>query len=289
MRKMRKRFGTTPWLAAACMLLLAVMIIHTGGPQAYAARPAHTFTGEQLYRGLILGHGQVADLIPQVRDHYRLSNFVTTVPELQLAETVHDRIISSISAADPGFFQRFGTLIRSGDHIRISQAFQHAQGVTLKAIGAIPEVQELRARYNEDPSLREVMLDDLRNLDSQARLTEIQLQDAADAVLVATLPVGDVGAPVRDEVASITIVAAAAIIAVAAIVITVVVASAYATAINVAGAINFALAIFATVTAGLTAPGDTSLLMEELVHSVAVNLAGPGSRLSPARDAQPVN
>lgn len=270
MSRMRRRFATYSWFGAACLLLLVAVLIHSGAPQAYASKPVRAFTGEQLYRGLVLGHGEVADLIPQVRDHYRVSNFVTSVEELRLVEAMQDRMIASIDEMDPNFFREFRKMIRSGDHLVISEALAKARRVTVNSIGAIPEVQELRSRFSQDPSLRDQMLADLRQLDSTNQLTEADLTAAAD-ILLAGLVDGLVDGPYQEDAIVAVFVAALAVL------VTVAVAFAYATTINVAGAVNFYTAVAATttitVTNGLTEPGSTSLSMEELIQSVSVQLA----------------
>lgn len=266
MSRMRRRFGTIPWLGTACLLLFAAVLIHSGAPQAMADRPVYSFTGEQLYRGLLFGDGPVAEVIPQVRDHYRVTNFVTTVEELQLVRATQDRIISAIDETAPEFFRDFRSMIRSGDHFMVQKALREAADVTLRAIGSIPEVKELRARFAEDPSLRDQMLADLRSTDPEYQHTDEEFATAADILLAGTFAE-------EDHLASIVavFVAAAALV----VTITVVLALSYATAINIAGAVNFYAALVATtaVTAGLTDAGTTSLLMEEMVQSITVQLA----------------
>lgn len=270
----RERFGTRGWVLTVCAVFSAFFILHGGGFVAAAqAAEARPYSGEELYRGLVLAHGPVADLIPEIRDHYRVTNFVQDDDDLKMIEAAQDRIIGAIHDNHPTFFVDFADMVQSGDHLKIHQALEWASEVTLDSVSSLEEVQQLRQETEADATKRQDLLDEMKSAEGAEQLDEKDLDYGAELLLADTLEAIESPSP---RVAFISIVAV--IVAVAAIVaaITVVAAQSYALALNVAAAINVAAAVVAWVevyTPENKNVADSALFEEQMIDSVATQLA----------------
>jgi SdpC family antimicrobial peptide len=89
--------------------------------------------GETVFRGGLLDDGPVARLLPEIwenpvimgyRDHADLTGQTTEAVQL---------LIAALRAQAPTFFDRFGTEMQSGDHIRILRAIDEG-GDRLKKV-----------------------------------------------------------------------------------------------------------------------------------------------------------
>lgn len=274
LRMTRQRFATPHWVLAVCTVFAAFFILHGGGfvaaAQAAAVRP---YSGEELYRGLVLAHGPVADLIPEIRDHYRVTNFVKDADDLKMIETAQDRIIDAIRDNHPTFFVDFADMVQSGDHLKIHQALSWASEVTMDSVSSLEEVQQLRQQTKADATQREALIEEMKNAEGAEQLSQEDLDYGAELLLADTLDAIESPSP---KVAFLSIVAV--IVAVAAIVaaITVVAAQSYALALNIAAAINVAAAVVAWVevyTPEKSNIADSALFEEQMIDSVATQLA----------------
>ncbi len=270
LRSVRRSFGTPPWIAAICVALAVFVTRATDTSGADRLRASARFSGVDLYRGLVLAHGPVADLIPEIRDHYRVTSFVTDPEHLQLVEAVQQRILQAVAAVDPAFFATFAALVRSGDPLAIQRGLELAAGTTLAAIAGIPEVQQLRQRAREDPGVRQRILSEIRAVEGLERISDEDLGLAVDLILADSLDLGARGNVAPDGSIVVIIVAVAAIVAA----VTVVAAQSYAAALNIATSVNIvAAAVFWVTIFVADINAGSRLLQEQLVHSVATLLA----------------
>jgi SdpC family antimicrobial peptide len=148
----------------ACVSLAAFGLTTTGCSEvagivapAEAAPAAASYSGEELYQGLVLGWGPVAEALPFVRQHYSVTRFENDPAQLQLFEAVQARIVSSIATERPDFFGRFAERIQSGDHFEIDKALREASEVTAVAVRSMPEMESLRAELATNQELREAV------------------------------------------------------------------------------------------------------------------------------------
>jgi cannibalism toxin, SdpC family len=95
-------------------------------------------TGEQLYRGIILAEGPVADLLPELRDNMKMENFISDKGQLAEISKANDQVIETMKKLSPGFFDTFKKDIQSGDHLRIRGALESALKVTQAALSTMP-------------------------------------------------------------------------------------------------------------------------------------------------------
>lgn len=136
MRSSRSHWSI-PWqfVAVATAIVVAAM------PNLSYAQKAQVYTGEQLFKGLYLGQGPVADLFPEVwegAEEYREHAIpAEDMQEVMLALSDYaDTMIEDIAAANPGFFSSFAVEIQSGDHLRIEAAVLDGAYKLVEAIAA---------------------------------------------------------------------------------------------------------------------------------------------------------
>jgi len=84
-----------------------------------------SYSGEELYTGIIFGYGRAGGLVPTV------SSYVDQSIELSAAQRQRiDAVIAEIKASNPDFFNQFARDIRSGDHVVIRAALERALKTT---------------------------------------------------------------------------------------------------------------------------------------------------------------
>ena len=103
-------------------IILIISIFTLGLPcLAQSSSTKLGFTGEQVFRGILFGEGEVAKLFPEIWDN-----------DSQLEESeqgqisVKEEIISFIKIQYPDFMDWFGQETQSGNHIRIQKALDEA-------------------------------------------------------------------------------------------------------------------------------------------------------------------
>lgn len=127
------------------------------------------FTGKDLYRGLLFGHGEVASLFPEVYDNPEVLSDRTleaadqqiesmdreeirrtyeevkaTSPE-EYRRAVHslaDSLMGHIQENSPGFFRRFERRMKSGEPLKVQKALVSMSEVTFPAMAATLKVPE---------------------------------------------------------------------------------------------------------------------------------------------------
>ncbi len=145
-------------VAALTAPILAVVMVGCVGqpgsgsaavaPTAAAATTAATsgYTGEQLYRGIMLLHGPVADAIPEIRDNLKLENFQTSPKTLATVRRAEDKIVALVRSSKPEFFDAFKAQMESGDHLVIQKGLWDAGLVTQAAVDGLPGTKAAKAR-----------------------------------------------------------------------------------------------------------------------------------------------
>jgi len=85
-----------------------------------------TFSGEQIYRGLLLGEAPVSQFFPEI--------WAKGDRGISGMEEMDEQVIAQINAEDRTFMGRFAVEMQSGDHLRIETALQEAGALTIKAM-----------------------------------------------------------------------------------------------------------------------------------------------------------
>jgi len=91
------------------------------------------YNGESLFRGLILGAGEVAKQIPEINKI--ISTLEISPIEAKAVTDLQDELIASVNKLDPSFLTTFKTEIQSGDRSLITKAFADSKVILTKALG----------------------------------------------------------------------------------------------------------------------------------------------------------
>jgi len=239
----RTWFARSWFLIPLCAVFLGFVVLDGTGLAAPARPSSPAFTGPDLYRGIILAHGPVADLIPEIRDQI-LPPRVAQDRQLRRAmEMFQDRLIEEIGLTHPQFFDDFAAAMRSGDHLTVQEGLETAARVTLDTLSNMHEVAALRAALKEDPGRMRAFVDALRQNPQAAGIDDATIQKAIELAIARGLEQADAPQDPYTVDSSIVVV----LVAVAAIVaaITVVLAQSYAATLNIATAVNVAVVVVA--------------------------------------------
>jgi SdpC family antimicrobial peptide len=129
---MPRRFAI-PLLAALAAALAACA---DGGSPAGLTQPvAHAqFSGEDVFRGVVLGDGPVAARLPELWSGYALDDSRWTPAHRAAMDRARQRLIDDVRAVDPTFLARFGAALQSHDPLRVQGAMEESRGVLMSAV-----------------------------------------------------------------------------------------------------------------------------------------------------------
>ena len=96
--------------------------------QTPAAATQATFTGEDLFTGLLLGYGPVADQHPDLT----AAAITGTTPQHQAEFVTH--VVEAINQLDPTFFDTFAADVTSGNPVHVDHAFQAGEEILHTAL-----------------------------------------------------------------------------------------------------------------------------------------------------------
>lgn len=105
----------------ATTIILAISLI--GMPQR---AEASTYTGEQIFRGLIFGEAPVAGLFPEFWSSDNTLQALSTQAQIDSWNALKEGVVSTIKAQSPNFMNQFGTRIQSGDPVQVQAALVNA-------------------------------------------------------------------------------------------------------------------------------------------------------------------
>jgi SdpC family antimicrobial peptide len=106
------------------LTVVIVILLTLVFPSTYlvsAQSSSQSYTGEEIFRGVLFGDGPVAVLFPEIWDDQKNNRNSSDWADLR------EQVISEIKVNDAGFMARFGTEMKSGDHIRINTILSEAR------------------------------------------------------------------------------------------------------------------------------------------------------------------
>lgn len=166
--------GMQTAISRCATLMVAVGVCALGSQVMSQERHLESpeYTDQELFHGLVLGHGPVAQRIPALAELAAIQDQLPRDVAARLEgpiERFHQRLIATVAAQESAFFSTFGAAIRSGDHLRIASMLRRARRLVVSAIESLPEVRELRRRIKSDPTLRSKMLKGLESEEPRAK------------------------------------------------------------------------------------------------------------------------
>lgn len=148
---------------------------------AIAAEPVATgYSGEDYFRGLILGHGPVAAKIPEIRQQRELSQLALTSEQWASINSVNDQLVALVGEKNPGFFDGFKAEIESKDHLRIQDALHQGAATMLEAMLASPQGPAMEELV-KDPEKLDAVAVSLQQAHQDGQVTMEELTAAVEA------------------------------------------------------------------------------------------------------------
>ena len=154
---MTKKAGKNSYLqffhSAVCTFLILTITL-LGSPivgKGQGAPPS--FTGEQIFRGVLFGEDPVAHLFPEVWSSEQVSEQLNTKEKVVAWDAVKEQVVTHVKATDPTFMDEFGVEMQSGEHLRIEAALKEAsQKITtaMQSLGAMNSDGSLSTEYQGD-------------------------------------------------------------------------------------------------------------------------------------------
>jgi SdpC family antimicrobial peptide len=130
-------------------LIIAIAVV--GIPfTASAQSSSQSFTGEEVFRGVLFGEDPVAKLFPDIWASDEVAEQLNTKEKIKAWEALKEQVISHIKTNDPAFMDRFGVEMQSGSHLRIQNALTESSDkitTALKALGAMTPDGEFNSSY----------------------------------------------------------------------------------------------------------------------------------------------
>lgn len=123
---------------------------NAGGNDRPHASVLHTASGAEIFRSVVLLAGPLTDSL------HETARLAASQPNMSPAVSAvvadfNDRLVQNMQNIDPLFFAQFSTEMHSGNPLRVDSALGAASGLAVRAMRALPEVQQARALREQDP------------------------------------------------------------------------------------------------------------------------------------------
>lgn len=110
----------TSWIKSISVFLVILLLVNTSSVFAKGNVDLANYTGEELFKGIVLGEGEVAKLFPEIWSKEMLE--LTSTPEAQ--ESINT-ILIEIKDKEPTFFEEFREAVYSGNHLHIQEVLSN--------------------------------------------------------------------------------------------------------------------------------------------------------------------
>ena len=121
--------------AVVATLLAAALALAVLAPLASARGVPEDVEGRDLFRGLLLGTGEVADALPEV--------FGKVPEQPEEARKAEELLLAQAEELDPEFFDSFAERISSGDHVLVDEALNEGSALLNEVVADGRILEEL--------------------------------------------------------------------------------------------------------------------------------------------------
>jgi SdpC family antimicrobial peptide len=261
--------------ARQCMCVVGILLMacsEVTDPPVTASHPP-TYDGPTLFRGLILGNGPAADFLSARSGTPKLADLVKDPAQLARITLFQDRLISSISKVNPGFFTEFGRAMSSGNHTRIQAMYRKTADVMLRTVLTLREASDLEAALADRQAVDDAVSKQLATIDRNSPREQRAVRDVVEALYASVNGPKD-GQGERPSFMMKEVDGGGGgggggcvYVYLAAVYV--------AAAVNVAVVSNYvvAIAIGTYLAVGTTSTPTTQLAQERMVHAIATHLA----------------
>lgn len=110
---------------------------------------AKSYSGEELFRGIFMAEGEVADKI-SIFDKMPIRQQLQTNDSLRIKyKTELDEIVAAIKVEQPNFFTDFEKEITSGNVLKVQSEFHHASKILIETLFKLPKYEKAFAKANK--------------------------------------------------------------------------------------------------------------------------------------------
>jgi SdpC family antimicrobial peptide len=108
-------------------------------------RPSNSsasFSGEELFRGIIFMDGPVSDQIPELKEKTEIKKiFAKDQSQEAQVRKMEDLIIMAVNKYDPRYFKEFRSVMTSGDPVRINEQLNKTEDVVIRSLASYLDIK----------------------------------------------------------------------------------------------------------------------------------------------------
>jgi SdpC family antimicrobial peptide len=120
-----------------------------GIPRPAFAQSSQSFTGEQIFRGILFGEPPVSQLFPEIWAGDAARQSLDTKDKIIAVNELKEGVVAEIISSDPAFLSYFGQEMQSGDHLRVQAALREA---SQRMFAAMQSLEYLDSEGNPEPN-----------------------------------------------------------------------------------------------------------------------------------------
>lgn len=148
--------------------------------------PDQKLTGEEFFRGVMLGEGAVAQRVPEIKKVYAVDYSSMNAKTAGALSEFNDDLVETVRKKRPGFLKRFREVMTSGNPVEIRKGMQEANRILLNSLYDIPGVDKAAEKMKEDPERVKAMMEKAGSGGSD--LTQEELEEVMHLFAAGNLP-----------------------------------------------------------------------------------------------------
>ena len=109
-------------------------------------------SGQEYFKGIVLGYGDVAKEIPEINDYLKISLYVTDDEAFEAITAFNDGILEKMDEKNPSFFAEFKKAMESENHITVQNSISNGSDFFNELRNkTVNEMADSRAKYTPLP------------------------------------------------------------------------------------------------------------------------------------------
>lgn len=120
------------------ILIFSLLFMTSCGRVSTEEKPLLTksYSGEEIFLGLIFGEGEVAKLFPEIWESAEILEMraEVTPEQAEVLKQFQSDLLNYLTEQNPAFFSRFSESMQSGNHLRIASALDEASLLMFQAL-----------------------------------------------------------------------------------------------------------------------------------------------------------
>lgn len=251
------------WLSFGLVILI---VVTSCSPETVKSS---SFSGKDYVNGIFFGSGPVAALVPEISSKFNLDSYVKSDEERTQIRLIREQLLAVL---EPSFLESFKRDMESGNHIVIQQSLKNA---ALKIKDAMfsenGPLSALKLNANQKNDLIAMTGKEFRKQFFSTREIKSQSEIFKGNEIIAPIKKEELSASLQSQqaciVATVVFAVTAVVAVVGAVAVLLYVVEAEALAVDVCVTVDDA------VVSGSQRINGNSLFQEQIVNSIAINLA----------------